>query len=153
MRELSFRSSGNKLNGLMYVANGPGPHPTVLLLHGYAGNERNLDLAQAMRRAGSNVLYFNYSGTWGSGGVFSIEQALDDVAEALRLARDAEWVSSYRSDPDRVAVVGHSFGGFLAAMTTAGNASVDCLAFLAGADVGALSALASRDEAMRAKLV
>ena len=88
MRELSFTSEGSKLNGLMYVADGLGPHPTVVLLHGYAGNERNLDLAQAMRRDGKNVLYFNYRGTWGSGGVFSISNALKDVANALELLRD-----------------------------------------------------------------
>jgi len=47
MGELSFESGGCKLNGFMYVANGPGPHPTVVILHGYPGNERNLDPARA----------------------------------------------------------------------------------------------------------
>ena len=45
MHELSFNSGGSKLNGLLYVANGAGPHPLVILLHGYPGNERNLDNA------------------------------------------------------------------------------------------------------------
>ncbi len=152
MRELSFRSGGSKLNGLMYIANGPGPHPTVVLLHGYAGNERNLDLAQAMRRAGNNVLYFNYRGTWGSAGEFSVQHALDDVAKALRLVRDKEWAAEYRSDPDRVALVGHSFGGFLGAITTAEDSSVACLAFLAGANVGALGTLARDNDEVKAQL-
>src|SRR5215203_345721 len=43
MVELAFQSAGQRLNGLMYVASGPGPHPTVILLHGNPGNERNLD--------------------------------------------------------------------------------------------------------------
>ena len=51
IRELSFDSHGKRLNGLIYLANGPGPHPTVVLLHGYPGNEKNLDLAQSLRRA------------------------------------------------------------------------------------------------------
>ena len=84
-------SGGSKLNGLLYVANGAGPHPLVILLHGYPGNERNLDLAQALRRAGNNVLYFNYRGTWGSGGEFLPSRALEDGARAVALARDAEW--------------------------------------------------------------
>lgn len=37
------------MNAALYVAAGEGPHPTVLLLHGFPGNEQNLDLAQAMR--------------------------------------------------------------------------------------------------------
>ena len=152
MRELSFDSGGSKLNGLMYVANGPGPHPTVILLHGYAGNERNLDLAQAMRRDGKNVLYFNYRGTWGSGGEFSISHALEDVAKALELARDKRWASTYRSDPNRVALVGHSFGGFLGAITTAEDKDIPCFAFLAGANVGALGISARDNDGVRAKL-
>ena len=136
MGELSFESSGSKLNGLMYVANGPGPHPTVVILHGYPGNERNLDLAQAMRRAGMNVLYFDYRGTWGSGGEFSIAHALEDVAKAVERVRSEEWASAYRVDPDRVALVGHSLGGFLGAITTAEDDRIACFAFLAGADLG-----------------
>ncbi len=36
---------------MAYIPAGAGPHPTVVLLHGLPGNEKNLDLAQAMRRA------------------------------------------------------------------------------------------------------
>jgi len=46
----------------VYVAAGAGPHPAVVLLHGFPGNEKTLDLAQDVRRAGWNVLYFNYRG-------------------------------------------------------------------------------------------
>ncbi len=153
MGELSFESSGNKLNGLMYVADGPGPHPTVVILHGYPGNERNLDLAQAMRRAGMNVLYFDYRGTWGSGGEFSIAHALEDVVKAVERARSEEWASAYRVDPDRVALVGHSLGGFLGAITTAEDDRIACFAFLAGADLGWFgshaSALAGLESTLR----
>jgi len=145
MGELSFESGGSKLNGLMYVANGPGPHPTVIILHGYPGNERNLDLAQAMRRAGMNVLYFDYRGTWGSGGEFSIAHALEDVAKAVDRARSEEWASAYRADPDRVALVGHSLGGFLGAITTAEDDRIACFAFLAGADLGWMGLQARKD--------
>lgn len=152
MRELSFDSGGSKLNGLMYVANGAGPHPTVILLHGYPGNERNLDLAQAMRRDGKNVLYFNYRGTWGSGGEFSISNALEDVARALDLARNKQWTSTFRSDPKRVGIVGHSFGGFLGAIATAQDKDVSCFAFLAGVNAGAPGILAGSDDSVSAAL-
>ena len=55
---LSFQipSHGAMLNALPYVAEGPGPHPVVLLLHGFPGNEKKLDVAQAIRRDGWDVV-------------------------------------------------------------------------------------------------
>src|SRR5580698_8059367 len=43
-------SHGSMMNALIYIAPGAGPHPVVILLHGFPGNEKNLDLAQAIRR-------------------------------------------------------------------------------------------------------
>jgi predicted alpha/beta-fold hydrolase len=60
MVTMQIPSHGTLMNALVYVAAGAGPHPAVILLHGFPGNERNLDLAQDMRRAGWDVLYFNY---------------------------------------------------------------------------------------------
>ena len=51
MEVLHIPSGGVELNAIAYVAAGAGPHPTVVLFHGLPGNEKNLDLAQAMRRA------------------------------------------------------------------------------------------------------
>src|SRR5919201_4500441 len=61
-------SHGAKLYSVIYIAAGAGPHPTVLMLHGFPGNEKNLDLAHSIRRAGWNVLVPFYRGAWGSGG-------------------------------------------------------------------------------------
>src|SRR4051794_34273519 len=59
-RQLLIDSRGAKMNALFLLASGAGRHPTMLLLHGLPGNERNLDLAQVVRRAGWNVLTFTY---------------------------------------------------------------------------------------------
>jgi len=72
MQTMQIPSHGVLLNALVYIAAGAGPHPAVILLHGFPGNERNLDLAQDMRRAGWDVLYFNYRGAWGTPGDFSL---------------------------------------------------------------------------------
>jgi hypothetical protein len=40
-------SHGVGMNGLFYLAGGEGPHPTLVLLHGFPGNEQIFDLAQA----------------------------------------------------------------------------------------------------------
>src|SRR6478672_9095879 len=69
--ELFIPSEGSLLAGIIYRPNGSQKHPTLLLLHGYPGNERNLDIAQIVRARGWNVLYFNYRGSWASEGKFS----------------------------------------------------------------------------------
>ena len=51
MRGLLIPGRRGRLLSVLYTAAGSGPHPTVLLLHGIPGCERNLDLAQALRRA------------------------------------------------------------------------------------------------------
>ena len=133
--ELSFTSGGARLNGFMYVAQGSGPHPTVILLHGYPGVERNLDLAQAIRRAGMNVLFFDYRGSWGSGGTFSFSNAQEDVASAIRYVRSAEVAQRLRVDPRRVALIGHSMGGWLAFLGAAADPSISCVGGIETADM------------------
>lgn len=112
-----------EMNALFFLAAGAGPHPTMLLMHGLPGNERNLDLAQAVRRSGWNVLTFTYRGAWGSEGRFSIEGAMDDTAAALAFLRSAEAARTYGIDPSRIVIAGHSMGGFAAAATAARDSS------------------------------
>ena len=137
MAELALESGGERLNAILYIAAGRGPHPTVLLLHGNPGNERNLDLAQAIRRAGYSVLFFNYRGSWGSGGTFSRTHALEDVHAALRWARSSSTAARFRADTARVVLVGHSMGGWLALMTAAADPRVKCVAGLDSRNTGA----------------
>ena len=103
----------------MYVAAGAGPHPTVVLLHGFPGNEKNLDLAQTLRRNGYDVLYFNYRGSWGSPGTFSFTHAFEDAQAAVDFMRDAGKAKLLRADPKSIFVVGHSMGGMIAASVAA----------------------------------
>ncbi|WP_049622264.1 alpha/beta hydrolase family protein [Frateuria defendens] len=134
--ELAIPSHGARMNGFLYTAAGPGPHPLAIFLHGYPGNERNLDLAQAARRAGWNALYFDYRGSWGSGGTFSFGNALEDVAAALAFVRDPANAAKYRIDPRRIALVGHSMGGGLTLLATARDPGVTCAATLAAWNFG-----------------
>jgi pimeloyl-ACP methyl ester carboxylesterase len=133
--ELSFTSHGSRLNGLMYTAQGAGPHPTVILLHGYPGVERNLDLAQAMRRAGINVLYFNYRGSWGSSGTFSFANAQEDVQSAIGYVRTPDVALRLRIDPTRIALMGHSMGGWLAFLGAAADPTIACVGGIEASDM------------------
>lgn len=117
-------SGDGAMNAVMYTASGRVPHPTLLLLHGFPGNEQNLDLAQAARRAGWNVLTLHYRGSWGSPGHFSFERSAEDAHVALAFLRSADAVAKYRIDPDLIAVAGHSMGGFMAADAAADDPAV-----------------------------
>jgi pimeloyl-ACP methyl ester carboxylesterase len=114
-------SHGKGMNGLLYLAGGAGPHPTFVLLHGFPGNEQNLDLAQAIRRAGWNVLTLHYRGSWGSPGIFSIAHVLQDADAAVAFVRRPDIAGKYAIDPRRIVLGGHSMGGF----ATAAHARVD----------------------------
>ncbi|HEX6465557.1 MAG TPA: alpha/beta fold hydrolase [Vicinamibacterales bacterium] len=136
MVEIAIDSRGARLNGLVYLAPGPGLHPVVIFLHGYPGSEKNLDLAQAVRRAGYDALYIDYRGVWGSGGTFSFGHGLEDTKTVLAWARDNRTAAKYGFDVQRMAVVGHSFGGWLALMTASDEPVSVCVAGLAAWNVG-----------------
>jgi uncharacterized protein len=103
------------MNGLFYLAGGAGPHPTFVLLHGFPGNEQNLDLAQAIRRAGWNVLTLHYRGSWGSPGIFSIAHVMEDADAAVAFVRRPDIAAKFGIDPNRIVLGGHSMGGFASA--------------------------------------
>ncbi len=147
MAEIAVLSHGSKLNGILYLAQGQGPHPTVVLLHGFPGNEKNLDLAQAMRRAGFNVCFFHYRGSWGSEGDFSFSHGLEDVATVVKFLREEKNAARYRIDARRISLVGHSMGGFLALKATALDPSTRCTVSIAGVNLGLWGASARADEA------
>ena len=114
-RQLLVPSHGVGLNALFLLAAGDKPKPTMLLLHGLPGNEQNLDLAQAIRRKGWNVLTLHYRGSWGSPGSFSIANAIADAEAAMAFLRTPEAAAEYRIDTGRLAIAGHSMGALAAA--------------------------------------
>lgn len=146
--EMNFQSHGKRLNGLVYVADGPGPHPTVLLLHGFPGNEKNLDLAQDLRANGFNVLFFHYRGAWGSEGDFSFTHVIEDVASAADHVRTN--ADTYRSDPGNIILIGHSMGGFAALAAGAKDETIACAAGLAPANFAVVADAISASAEMKA---
>jgi len=136
MAYVRIPSQGALMNGVLYQAAGAGPHPAVLLLHGFPGNEQNLDLAQAMRRAGFNVLTLHYRGSWGSPGTFSFHNAIEDADAAVRFLRDPANVAKFGIDTSRIFVAGHSMGGFLAASAAVHDSAIAGLIMISAWDIG-----------------
>lgn len=128
-------ADGALMNGVAYLPAGAGPHPAVLLLHGLPGYDGNHDLAQAMRRAGYTVVTFHPRGMWGSAGRFSLAHVAEDAASALAAMLVPGNAAAWRLDPARIAVVGHSMGGWAAARLSAADARVRGVALIAPWDV------------------
>jgi hypothetical protein len=97
---LHIPSAAVAINGVAYVASGRGTHPTLVICHGWPGNEKNLDLAQAVRRAGWNAITFNYRGSWGSPGEFHFSQNPEDAAAVKAAAENAETLVTH---PEKMA--------------------------------------------------
>ena len=136
MEVIHVPSGGVNINGVIYVASGPGPHPTFVLFHGLPGNEKNLDLAQAVRRAGWNAVTLNYRGSWGSPGVFKFAQNLEDADAVLAFIRDPANAQRLNIDASRIALGGHSMGGWVAAETLGHDSGVLGAVIISAGDMG-----------------
>jgi pimeloyl-ACP methyl ester carboxylesterase len=148
METVQVPSHGALLNGIVYVAAGAGPHPVVVLLHGFPGNEKNLDLAQAIRRAGWDVLFFNYRGSWGSPGDFSFTHAMEDTQAAIAFLRDPVTAKKLRADSSRIVLIGHSMGGFMASHAAAQDSAIQAIGMISAWDIGrdGLTSVNARNE-------
>lgn len=133
-----------RLFSALYLAGGPGPHPVVLMLHGIPGNERNFDLAQALRRVGFHVMTFHYSGSWGSDGVYSLAHDLEDANTVLDYILADE---QYGFDKDRIFAVGHSLGGFVCGQLTAHRPEIRAAVLQFPCDIGRIAAIRQEDAA------
>ena len=131
---LHIPTHGVEINGLIYEAAGAGPHPTLVLCHGLPGNEKNLDIAQAVRRAGWNAVAFNYRGSWGSPGVFRFSQNPEDAEAVLAYLRVNH--ERLRVDTRRVVIAGHSMGGWVTVLTASRDRGLAGAILISAADMG-----------------
>lgn len=141
MTVLHIPSHGVLINGVVYSPPGAGPHPTLVICHGLPGNEKNLDLAQAVRRAGWNAVTFNYRGSWGSPGTFRFAHNLQDADAVLSYLRDPNNASKLGLDPKRIAIAGHSMGGWVTAHTAAHDHALMGAILISMGDMGLLGYL------------
>lgn len=147
MAVIHVPSGGVEINGVVYVASGPGPHPAFVLFHGLPGNEKNLDLAQAVRRAGYTVVTVNYRGSWGSPGEYRFAHDLEDARATLAYIRDPKHARDLSLDPSRIAIGGHSLGGWVVAHTLAADPELLGGVMISAADLGATGLRAAEHRA------
>jgi pimeloyl-ACP methyl ester carboxylesterase len=141
MEVLHIPSGGVSINGVAYLASGEGAHPTLILFHGLPGNEKNLDLAQAVRRAGWNAVTLNYRGSWGSPGAFRFGGNLEDAEAVLTFVRDGANARRLGIDPQRLVIGGHSMGGWVTALTAAHHPELLGAILISSADLALVGAM------------
>lgn len=145
MEVLHIPSGDVKINGVAYVASGAGMHPTFVFFHGLPGNEKNLDLAQAVRRAGWNAVTVNYRGSWGSPGRFSFGGNLEDADAVLAYLRDPLHARTFGIDTTRLVIAGHSMGGWVTVLTAAHDHRLAGAILISAADMGRRSDMKRAD--------
>ncbi|WP_293751542.1 alpha/beta hydrolase [uncultured Paraglaciecola sp.] len=134
--EVTVLSHGKRLPAIFYGAQGKGPHPTIILLHGYPGNEKNLDVAQHMRDTGWNVVFFHYRGAWGAEGNFSFSGSEQDVTAVTTFLQQPENAQKFKINTDQISYIGHSMGGHMAVAGIVENPEVRCAVVYDGANIG-----------------
>lgn len=138
MAVLHIPSHGALINGVVYSPAGAGPHPTIVICHGLPGNEKNLDLAQAVRRAGWNAVTFNYRGSWGSPGAYKFAQNLEDADAVLGYLREPSNAARLGIDTKRIVLAGHSMGGWVTVTTAGHDRGLAGVILISAADMGQL---------------
>jgi Dipeptidyl aminopeptidases/acylaminoacyl-peptidases len=139
MEVLHIPTGGVKINGVAYLASGAGLHPTFVLFHGIPGNEKNLDIAQAVRRAGWNAITLNYRGSWGSPGQFRFAGNLEDADAVLAFVQDTANARQLGIDTRRIVVAGHSMGGWVTVHTAAHHPELLGAVLISAADMGTIN--------------
>ena len=112
---IDLRNNGVKLDAKFYPVNKTDKVPTVILLHGFPGNQSSpLGLAEKLNSAGFNILVFNYQGSYLSEGNFSFDNCIDNVGTAFNFLLDPVNQTQFNIDTSKIVVCGYSFGGTIA---------------------------------------
>ncbi len=113
-----LENQGQRIASMLHIPSGAGPHPGVLMLHGFTGDKVGnhylfVKTARALARAGFAVLRFDFRGSGESEGRFQDVTVPGEIEDALTVFR---WFARHEAvDEDRLAVLGLSLGGCVAA--------------------------------------
>src|SRR6185369_13532941 len=131
-----------KLPGTLTVPSGAGPFPAVALVHGNGSNDRDetiggakvfKDLAEGLASRGIAVLRYEkrtkvFSARMAGMGATTVEEeTVDDAVAGAAFLRTQKEI-----DPNRVYVLGHGLGGYVAPRIAEDDAKLAGIAILAG---------------------
>ncbi len=142
VEDVTFANGDITLAGTLTLPPSDGPHPVIVLVSGSGAQNRDESLgggiaikpfkllADAVTRAGVAVLRYDDRGVGGSTGDFATATTQDfatDAAAAISYLTTREEI-----DPDQIGLLGHSEGGYVAAMLGASNPDLDFIISMAG---------------------
>jgi dienelactone hydrolase len=147
---VAFENKGANIHGLFYKASGVEPLPTVILCHGFPGNNTDvLGLGERFMKEGFSALAFNYRGTWGSEGLFTIANSLEDVISAIRYVKSSVAVREFDVDPSSITVVGYSYGGGMALLGSLNDLAVRRAVYIAGGNLSEVGRMMQQNDDFR----
>ena len=110
-------ASAQPLHGLLRIPGGGGPAPAVVLLHGCGGGWRELDARWGPRLSSWGYVTLTID-RFGTRGIQSACTGVAPPATAYDAYRALNFLAVHPSvDPDRVAAIGFSQGGWLALLS------------------------------------
>ncbi len=116
---LTFKNNGSRISAKFFKASETKFCPTVILVQGYPGNENDvLGIGAYLKEHDINAIMFNYRGSYKSEGLFSIENAVSDVVNAVEFVKNPETVLKYNIDTTNIAVAGYSLGSAIVIMSS-----------------------------------
>ncbi|MBX7453510.1 alpha/beta hydrolase [Mycolicibacterium sp. 3033] len=114
-------SDGQTVRGWLILPSTPGPHPVVLATNGLEGTIQELAVALLRyRSAGLATFLMEMPGS------YAYTEPMSVGSEAIYRAVIDRLVADDRLDPDRIAIVGVSFGGYWAARMAAADSRLAC---------------------------
>ena len=142
-KEVTFGADPWTLPGTLALPKGNGPFPAVVLVHGSGPNDRDetlgpnkpfKDIAEGLASQGIAVLRYDKRTKVYPDEVVKIkgftvkEETIDDAAAAVEFLR-----TQSKIDPQRIFVVGHSLGGYLAPRIAQSQPNIAGMIVMAGA--------------------
>jgi uncharacterized protein len=146
--DVTFENQGTRLTGILRRPEGGGPFPAVAFVDGSGPAERDSfsEEAEALARAGFASLSWDKPGCGGSGGDWRAQSLQDRAAEAL--AAVACLAAQDGVDPDRIALLGASQGGWVGPLAASQSPAVAAVISLSGSGVSPYAQEAYRVEHM-----
>ena len=135
--DITIDRNGVLLKGKVYIPEGRGPFPTVILLKGfYDPQDDVLGIGKILSEAGFVALTFQYSGTDKSQGEFSFKNTQKDIQAAFEFIHQPENIRKYKIDTTRIHLGGLSYGGGMALTYAADHPGINSIFSIAGTDHG-----------------
>jgi alpha/beta superfamily hydrolase len=147
---ISFFHEGDQISGWFYKAQGTGPFSLIILLQGAVGKDGDiLNLGRNLSNKGFNVMTFNYPGLWKSEGVRTDEGALRSVKSAINYAKSDSSLSRFNIDTSDIILIGYSYGGGMALLSSAFDESIKKVITIAAGDLFILANKIEENPAIR----